>query len=112
MGGLFLPRKTFQDMEIIAFVLPFVVAIFLLIFFRKETTWYEYLLLIVPSILVFFITRAIMIGYNTTDTEYLGDYITKVRHYDEWDEWIHRTCTRQVPCGKDSNGNTRYRTET
>lgn len=109
---MFLPRKTFQDMEIIAFVLPFVVAIFLLIFFRKETTWYEYLLLIVPSILVFFITRAIMIGYNTTDTEYLGDYITKVRHYDEWDEWIHRTCTRQVPCGKDSNGNTRYRTET
>ena len=49
-------------MEIIAFALPFVVAIFLLIFFRKETTWQEYILLIVPSILVFIITRLIMIS--------------------------------------------------
>ena len=86
-------------MEIIAFALPFVVAIFLLIFFRKETTWPEYLLLIVPSILVFIITRLIMIGVNTSDTEYLGDYITKVRHYDEWDEWVHRTCTRTYKVG-------------
>lgn len=98
-------------MEIIAFTLPFIVALFLLIFFRKETTWHEYLLLILPSIGIFFITRCIMVVYNQDDTEYLGTYITKVRHYDEWDEWIVRRCTRQVPAGKDANGNTRYRTE-
>jgi hypothetical protein len=46
------------------------------------------------------------------DTEYLGGYITKITHYDEWDEWIHKTCTRRVPCGRDSKGNTIYRTET
>jgi len=46
------------------------------------------------------------------DTEYLGGYITKITHYDEWDEWIHKTCTRQVPCGRDSKGHTIYRTET
>ena len=86
-------------MEIIAFALPFVVAIFLLIFFRKETTWFEYVLLIVPSLLVFIITRLIMVSVNTSDTEYLGDYIIKVRHYDEWDEWVHRTCTRTYKVG-------------
>ena len=33
-------------MEIIAFTLPFIVAIFLLLFFRKETTPLEYVLLV------------------------------------------------------------------
>lgn len=86
-------------MEIIAFTLPFVVAIFLLIFFRKETTIPEYILLIVPSIVIFFLTRVIMIGVNTSDVEYLGDYVTKVRHYDEWDEWVVRRCTRTRKVG-------------
>lgn len=53
-----------------------------------------------------------MVSCNASDVEYLGSYVTKVRHYDEWDEWVKRTCTRSVPCGKDANGNTRYRTET
>ena len=52
-----------------------------------------------------------MIKANTTDTEYYGGYIVKVRHYDEWDEWIERTCTRQVPIGKDKDGNTIYKEE-
>lgn len=87
-------------MEIIAFTLPFVVAIILLIFFRKETTPLEYVLLIVPSIVMFFLIRIIMFACSSTDTEYLGDYVTKVRHYDEWDEWVHKTCTRTYKVGK------------
>ena len=98
-------------MEIICFALPFLVAIFLLLFFRKETVWWEYVIVIIPSLLFFIITRCIMISVNENDVEYLGGYITKVRHYDEWDEWITRTCSRQVPDGKDANGNTKYRTE-
>ena len=86
-------------MEIIAFTLPFIVAIFLLLFFRKETTPLEYVLLVVPSIVMFFIIRLIMFSCSATDTEYLGDYVTKVRHYDEWDEWVHRTCTRTYKVG-------------
>ena len=39
-------------MEIFIFLIPFVVAAFLLIFFRKQTTWWEYAVLIVPSILI------------------------------------------------------------
>lgn len=56
--------------------------------------------------------RSIMIYSNENDTEYLGGYITKITHYDEWDEWIEKTCTRQVPDGRDENGHTKYRTET
>lgn len=86
-------------MEILAYLIPLIVSIFLLFFYKKEVVWWEYAILIAAPILIHITTRAIMISYNTTDVEYLGDYITKVRHYDEWDEWIHRTCTRTVKVG-------------
>ena len=47
-----------------------------------------------------------------TDTEYLGYYVTKVSYYEPWNEYIHRTCTREVYDGRDSEGNAKYRTET
>lgn len=49
---------------------------------------------------------------NEDDVEFLGGYMEKITHYDEWDEWVHQTCTRQVPCGTDKDGHVRYRTET
>ena len=98
-------------MELIVYSLPFIISIFLLIFFKKYIVWWEYLALIGISLLFSFLFRAIFIASLESDTEYLGGYMTKITHYDEWDEWIHRTCTRQVPCGRDSKGNTIYRTE-
>lgn len=98
-------------MEIVLFLIPFIVSVFLLIFFKKHTVWWEYLILIIPSLLFTLGTKEIMIKANTTDTEYYGGYIVKIRHYDEWDEWIKRTCTRQVPVGKDKDGNTIYKEE-
>lgn len=86
-------------MEILAYLIPLIVSIFLLAFFKKEVVWWEYALLIVIPILVHITARAIMLSCNTTDVEYLGDYITKVRHYDEWDEWVHRRCTRTYKVG-------------
>ena len=53
-----------------------------------------------------------MVSYNSSDTEYLGGYVTKIVYYEEWDEMVLRTKTRRVPCGRDSNGHTQYRTET
>lgn len=99
-------------MEIIIYFLPFITAAVLLYFFKEEVAWWEYLVLIIPSILFTLLTKEIMISIKTSDTEYWGGYVTKIRHYDEWDEWIERTCTREVPCGTDKNGNTIYRTET
>ena len=86
-------------MDILAYLIPLIVAIFLLFFFKKEVVWWEYALIILIPVLVHISTKAIMVACNTTDVEYLGDYITKVRHYDEWDEWIHRTCTRTRKVG-------------
>lgn len=98
-------------MEIIIFIVPFITAFILLLFYRKETVWWEYLVLLLPSILLYFFTKAIIVEMSSSATEYLGTYAVKVSHYDKWDEWIKRTCSRQVYIGRDSKGNARYRTE-
>ena len=99
-------------MELVVYILPFFLALLLLLLFKKNMVWWEYLVLIGSSLLLSMLLAAFMRHDNCLDTEYLGGYITKITHYDDWDEWIHRTCTRQVPCGTDSKGNMRYRTET
>ena len=43
---------------------------------------------------------------NAADTEYLGSYVTRIRHYDAWNEYIHRTCTRTVGSGKNQRTET------
>ena len=95
-------------MEIILYLIPFIVSAFLLLFFKKETVWWEYIILIVPTILFIFIAKVIMVETNIQDVEYFGGYIQKVRHYDEWDEWIEKRCVKEVAVGKDSHGNTIY----
>ena len=99
-------------MLILIYSLPFIIAVLLLIFFRNQVTWFEYIGLIVISILFTLMFRGIFVSINESDTEYWGGYMTKIRHYDDWDEWVHKTCTRRVPAGRDSKGNTIYRTET
>ena len=99
-------------MLILIYSLPFIIAVLLLIFFRNQVTWFEYIGLIVISILFTLMFRGIFVSINESDTEYWGSYMTKIRHYDDWDEWVHKTCTRRVPAGRDSKGNTIYRTET
>lgn len=98
-------------MEIVIYSLPFIISILLLIFFKKYIVWWEYICLVGVSILFTLLLKSVFIASLEYDTEYLGGYITKITHYDEWDEWIHKTCTRRVPCGRDSKGNTIYRTE-
>ena len=94
------------------FILPIIVALLLLIFFKKEVTIRESLFVVIPTFFIIGIGYAISYGINTNSTEFYGDYVVKITHYDDWDEWIVQTCTRQVPCGTDSKGRVRYRTET
>lgn len=99
-------------MNFIIYIIPFFVAIILFLFFRRKVVWWEYVVLIIPSLLFSLLIKLCMVSYNVSDTEYLGGYVTKIIYYEEWDEMVLRTKTRRVPCGRDSNGHTQYRTET
>lgn len=99
-------------MAILCFTIPFVTCLILFIWFRQVTLWWEYLVTIIPSILLTVILYFSLKYYGMTDTEYLGYYVTKVCYYEPWNEYIHQTCTREVYDGTDDDGNAIYHTET
>lgn len=92
-------------MEVLVFLLPFFVSAFLLIFFREQTTWWEHAVLIVPSLLVGVGLLWTFKRAESSDTEYLGSYVTKIRYYEPWNERVAHTRTYT-----DSKGNTHTET--
>lgn len=81
-------------MEIVIYIIPFLTAMFLLLVFNKKMVWWEYMALIVPSLLFIFITQLIMVSVNSSDTEYLGGYINRITYYEPWDEMVRVRHTR------------------
>ena len=85
--------------------------------YRKLTnpnsfSWFELPIQLLVSFVVitalyalFFATSA-----NITDTEIWNGYVQRAEYYEEWKEEV--TYTVEVEDGKDSDGNTQYRTET
>lgn len=89
-------------MLIFVFLLPILFAIIILIFFRDKAIWWEYLVLIVPSILITTSIYFGMISYTESDTEYIGEHSVSVKYYEPWNEYVHKTCYRTVHHGKTS----------
>lgn len=90
--------------------IPVVVSVIILLFWLHKVVWWEILLLIVPSALIILLMNTIMVAYNTSDTEYLGSYITSVNYYEPWNERVSCRhpiyCTRTYPCGTSKNPRT------
>ena len=91
-------------MSSLILIIPFVLSLFLLIFFNKKVIWWEYLVIIIPGIVINLIISEGMKYYNCKDIEYLGDYVKEVRYYESWNEWVVKRCTRTYT---DSKGNIR-----
>lgn len=99
-------------MDWLPMIIPALLAIAALVYFRKRIAFWEPFVPFAATALLIVFFRYIGVESLTKDTEYWGNYVTSVRWYEEWDEWIERTCTRTYPCGTDSKGNTKYCTET
>ena len=97
-------------MVLLTYISPFITAIVLLLFFRKKTMWWEYVVVICPSLLLCLLIEFCMKEVNADDVEYLGYYVEKITYTEDWDEWIHKTCTRRVRIGTNSHGNPIYTT--
>ena len=67
-------------MEVIIYIIPFITALFLLIVFNRKMVWWEYLVLIFPSLLFTFITQIIMVSVSSSDTEYFGGYVNRITY--------------------------------
>ena len=88
-------------MEVIIYIIPFITALFLLIVFNRKMVWWEYLVLILPSLLFTLITQLIMVSVNSSDTEYLGGYVDRITYYEPWDEMVRVRHTRTNSDGEE-----------
>jgi len=95
-----------------AILIPIFTAIMLFIFFRYKTLWWEFAVPLASSFLFIILMKLIIEVSQVQSKEYWGSFISKVEYYEDWDEWITQTCTREYACGTDSEGNTEYCTET
>lgn len=48
---------------------------------------------------------------NSWSVERIGGWVTVAEEYEEWDEWVTQTCTREVPDGVDKDGKPQTKTE-
>ena len=94
-------------MEILIFLIPIVTAGILAFKFREKTALWEYVVVLVPSILLFFAIKYSFVYISSLDKEYLSDLVSKITYYEDWDETVMVTHTRTVSCG---NGKTRTET--
>ena len=88
-------------MEVIIYIIPFITALFLLVVFNRKMVWWEYLVLILPSLLFALITQLIMVSVNSSDTEYLGGYVNRITYYEPWDEMVRVRHTRTDSDGEE-----------
>lgn len=96
-------------MEILIFLIPLITVGILAFKYREKTAWWEYVVVIVPSLLLFFILKYSFVYISSLDKEYLSDLVNKITYYEDWDETVMVTHTRTVSCG---NGRTRTVTYT
>lgn len=97
-------------MNIIVYIIPFVTAIILFLFFRKRVVWWEYIVLIIPSILFTVLVKWIMVETNSSDIEYLGTYVNQITYYEPWNELVEVRHEEEYVSGHDSDGNPIYST--
>ena len=94
-------------MEILIFLIPIVTAGILAFKFREKTALWEYAVVLIPSLLLFFGLKYSFVYISSLDKEYLSDLVSKITYYEDWDETVMVTHTRTVSCG---NGKTRTET--
>lgn len=85
-----------------ALLIPVIVAGVLWYFFERETLWWEFFVPFLVSIVMVVGMKALVEDAFVSSDEYWGSFVDRVEYYEEWDEWIDQTCTRECCC--DSKG--------
>ena len=95
----------------LSLLIPVLAALVLLVFFRHRMAWFEYSIPFAVSMILIVASKTITEGMQTHDKEFWGSNVRYAEYYEDWNEYIHATCYRQVACGTDSKGNTKYCSE-
>jgi len=91
-----------------ALFIPVLATLFTIINYHRKLVWWEASIGIIICVGLIAIGKHAGISSLISDQEYWGSYVTEVEYYEDWNEYIHQTCTESYPCGTDANGNTTY----
>lgn len=99
-------------MEWFALLIPIVSIPIMRWFYPHKVVWWEFFIPLLPALMLIPLIKFTSEISQTHDVERWGGWVTEVRYYEDWDEWITKTCTKQVQTGRDSKGNPTYTTHT
>lgn len=87
----------------LALILPIVAILVMFLFFRDRLHWGEAIgALLVPLILIFAL-KGLAVWSATRDTEWYGGYVTSAWYFEDWNEYIHKTCSYTTCSGSGKN---------
>ena len=79
-------------------IVPIIATIYLMVWHRKATTWWELVGLWMISVLLIIGGQQLAEKVAVTDTEYWGHLGVRIEHNEPYSYWD--TCSRQVPDGE------------
>jgi hypothetical protein len=82
-------------------LIPMLAIVILVVFFRKNVAWWEYLLVFGAPLIVIVICKFTSVMSQVNTSECWNSFGTSAVYFEYWETWDHETCYRTVSCGKD-----------
>jgi hypothetical protein len=89
-------------MEWFAILVPAFTAVILYVIWKRSVLWWEPIIPMAATALIILIMKVTMQTFMYSDTEWWTAPIVRATYYEDWNEYIHQTCTRSCCC--DSKG--------
>ncbi len=101
-------------MEVWLFILIPIILISIVISYKKwrnHIVWWEVLLLLCSILAIIGLMKGCITSSKTNDVETCMEHVLEVKHETYWNEYIKKTCTKDVQTGVNSKGEAIYTTE-
>lgn len=85
------------------FIIPILAVLIVSLAFHKQVNILERILVFIVPAIVIVAAKFLSIAGMTMIPECLNSYTVKAKYYEDWDEWIEKTCTECV--SRDTSGN-------
>jgi hypothetical protein len=94
----------------LALLIPLITAVILKLKFEHQTLWWEFLVPFGVSVVLILVAKLGFGVLQTRDTEWWGNYVTQAEYFEDWSEWVDRTCSREncSGSGEDRTCTTEY----
>jgi len=94
-----------------AIILSFLITLGFFLTNKVQYKWWEFFLGTVATTIVVTIFHLIFNSIGQSYTETWGSTVISIYEQEPYNYWVNKTCSREVACGTDADGNTQYCTE-